>query len=192
MQSLNPVRRSPTTRTMRKMGDLEVQKKVWGRDGHGIAGANPNYSGRVRVLAAAGVLILAGGAFALITGGHSQSQTATRYVTDVAKGDSLQSNIDQSLRDSPAKSLAIVHDLIQALRVEDQRLSTQHWPGDIKTNLEFLIHDNQPQISDLKKYASASSSKRIVLLKQQYEDAYQSEYVDAQIRGALDATPTVT
>jgi hypothetical protein len=137
-------------------------------------------------------LILAGGAFALITGGHTQSKTATRYIADVAKGDSLESKLDQSLRDSPARSLTIVHDLIQTLRAEDRRLSTQHWPGDITSNMEFLIRDNQQQISDLNKYPSASSSERVVLLKKQYEDAYSSEYMDAQIRGALDATPTVT
>jgi hypothetical protein len=177
---------------MGEVDDLQVQKKLWGRDGHGIAGANPNYAGRVRVLAAAGVVILAGGAFALITGGHTQSQTAARYVADVARGDSLESKIDQSLRDSPAKSLSIVHGLVQTLRVEDQRLSTQHWPADIKFNIGFLIHDNQQQISVLNKYASASSSERVALLRQQYVDASSSEYLDAQIRGALDATPTVT
>jgi hypothetical protein len=177
---------------MSDVDNLEAQKRLWGRDGHGVAGANPNYAGRVRVLAAAGVLILAGGAFALITGDHAQSKTATQYVADVAKGDSLESKIDQSIRDSPAKSLTIVHDLIQTLRVEDRRLATQHWPGDIKFNLRILIHDNQQQISDLNKYPTASLSERVVLLKRQYEDAYSSEYMDAQIRGALDATPTVT
>ena len=177
---------------MRKMDDLDAQKTLWGRDGHGVAGANPNYAGRVRVLAAAGVLILAGGAFALITGGHTQSPTATRYISDVAKGDSLETKIDQSIRNRPANSLTIVHDLIQTLRVEDQRLSTQHWPGDIESNVEFLVHDNQQQISDLNKYSSASPSERVLLLKRQYHDAYSSEYMDAQIRGALNATPVVT
>jgi hypothetical protein len=172
--------------------DLNAQKEAWGRSGHGVAGANSNYSGRVRVLAAAGVLILAGGAFALVTGGHAQSATATRYVADVAKGDSLQSSLALSLRDSPTKSVTIVHNLIQTLRAEDRRLSTQHWPGDIEFNMKFLIHDNQQQISDLTKYRSASSSERVVLLRQQYADAYRSQYLDTQIRGALDATPTVT
>jgi hypothetical protein len=177
---------------MGHVDDLQVQKRLWGRDGHGIPGANPNYSGRVRVLAAAGVLILAGGAFALITSGHSQSHTATRYVADVARGDSLESKIDQSLRESPAQSGTIVHDLIRTLRVEDQRLSTQHWPDNIEYNVEVLIHDNQQQISVLNKYSSASSSQRVALLRRAYEDAYNSEYLDTQIRGALDATPAVT
>jgi hypothetical protein len=174
------------------MDDLDAQKKVWGRGGHGIAGANPNYAGRVRLLAAAGIVILAGGAFALISGGHTQSETATRYVADVAKADSLQSRLDQSLRDRPAMSVTIVHDLIQSLRVEDQRLSTQHWPGDITFNVAILIRDNQQQILDLSKYSSSSSSERVDVLKNQYQDAYRAQYLDAQIRGALNATPAVT
>jgi hypothetical protein len=172
--------------------DLQAQKEAWGRDGHGIPGANPNYASRVRILAAAGVLILAGGAFALLTSGHSQSATATRYLADVSKGDSMQSQFDQSLRDSPGTSLTIVHDFVQTLQKEDQRLSTQHWPGDLKLNFEFLIHDNQQQIAELKRYPSASSPARAVILKRQFEDAYRSQYMDSQIRHALDVTSSVT
>jgi len=180
------------TPTMRDVADLEVQKKTWGRDGHGIAGANPNYAGRAGLIVAAVVLILAGGAFALITGGHPQSSIATRYVADVTKGDSQQSQLDQSLHNSPAKSLTIVHDFVQTLRKEDHRLSTQHWPANITSNLEFLIKDNQQEISDLKNYASASPSERVALVNREYEDAHLSEYMDSQIRYQLDASPTVT
>jgi hypothetical protein len=177
---------------MRDVDNIEVQKKRWGRDGHGIPGVIPNYAGRARVLGAAGVLILAGGAFALVTGGHTESATAARYVADVARGDSMQSQFDQSIHNSPARSLTIVHDLVQTLRKEDQRLSTQHWPGNIRLNMEFFIHENKQDISDLKNYASASSSKRVVLLNREYEDAHQSEYMDSVIRDQLDATSTVT
>jgi hypothetical protein len=41
----------------------------------------------------------------------------------------------------------------------------------------------------LKKYESASPSERPALLKQQNNDAYQSEFYDSQIRSALDANP---
>jgi hypothetical protein len=177
---------------MRSVDNLDAQKKHWGRDGHGIAGANPNYAGRVQILAAAGVLIIAGGAFALVTGSNTQSKTAARYVADVAKGDSQQSQLAQSLHNSPTKSLTIVSDFVRTLRKEDQRLSTQHWPGDITFNMEFLIRDNQQEISDLKNYSSASPSERVVLLNREYSAAHQSEYVDSQIRYALDATPTGT
>jgi len=177
---------------MRDVDNLEARKKRWGRDGHGIPGVNPNYGGRVRVLGAVGVLILAGGAFALVTGGHTESATAARYVADVAKGDSLQSQFNQSIRNSPARSVTIVADLVQTLRNEDQRLSSQHWPGNIRTNMSLYIHENEEDISDLKNYPSASAPKRIALLNREYEDAHQSEYMDSVIRDQLDATSTVT
>jgi hypothetical protein len=168
--------------------DLQAQKKFWGRDGRGIAGANPNYAGRAGLIAAAGILILAGGAFALITGGHTQSKTATRYVTDVAKDDSIQSQLDQSLHASPAKSLTIVHDLVQTLLKEDQRLSTQHWPASVRIEIESVVSANQRQVSVLKKYAVASPSERTVLLNQQSDDVNTAEYWDARIRTALGAS----
>jgi hypothetical protein len=172
--------------------DLEEQKTSWGREGRGIPGVNPSYAGRVRVLAAAGVLILAGGAFALVTGGHTQSKTAARYVADVAQGDAQQAQLASLLHNSPSKSVTIVSHFVQTLRKEDQRLSTQRWPADLADNMEFLIRDNQQEVSDLKNYSSASPSERVVLLSREYDDAHQSQYLDSQIRTALDATPTVT
>jgi hypothetical protein len=187
MQSLNPVRRSPTTRTMWDVDDLRVQKRLWGRDGHGVPGANPNYAGRVGLIAAAVVLVLAGGAFALLTGGPAHSKTATRYITDVAKDVSIQPELDSSLHDRPAESLTIVHNLVQTLLTEDRRLSTQHWPTFVNSQIRSLVAANQQQITILNKYAAASSSERVVLLKRQNNNAYTAQYWDARIRTALGA-----
>jgi hypothetical protein len=177
---------------MRDMDSLEAQKRLWGHDGHGIPGANPNYASRVRILAAAGVLIVVAGAFAFLAGGHTLSKTAARYIADVKKGDTMQSQFEQSLHNSPAKSLTIVHDLAQTLRNEDRRLLAQHWPGEVKYSMELLVSSNQDQISDLNKYALASPARRIQLLNQQSEDANQATYADSTIRSELDANPVVT
>jgi hypothetical protein len=174
------------------VSDLEVQKKLWGRDGHGIPGVNPNYAGHVGMIAAAGVLIVVGGAFVFLAGGHTQSKTATRYITDVAKDDSMQPQLDQSLYTSSAKSSTIVHDLVQTLLKEDRRLSTQHWPIRVKVDIETLVGINQEQIAVLNKYASASSSERAVLLNQLYNDAHVAAFYDSQIRALLDANPVGT
>jgi hypothetical protein len=171
------------------VSDLEEQKRNWGREGHGIPGANPNYAGRVRILAVAGVLILGGGVFVFLTGGHTQTKTAARYIADVKKDDSVQPQLDVSLHHHPAKSEAIVHDLIETLQREDRRLSSQHWPTHLEGDIQALVSYNQQQVAVLEKYASASPSERPALLKQQNNDAYQSEFYDSQIRSAIDANP---
>lgn len=174
------------------MENLTAQKRLWGRDGHGIPGANPNYANRVRVLGAAGLLIVGAGAFVFLAGGHTLSKTATRYIADVTKGDTLQSHFKQSLHDSPTNSVVIVHTLVQALRKEDRQLLAQHWPGEVKYSMAFLVSSNQDQISVLEKYSSASPAKRIILLNQQSEDANHSAYADSNIRAELDANPVIT
>jgi hypothetical protein len=174
---------------MLDVDDLEAQKKLWGRDGHGIPGANPNYAGRVGIVAAAGVLIVGAGAFALLTGGHTQTKTATRYIADVAKDELMQSRLEVSLHERPAKSVTIVHELVQTLLKEDRRLSTQKWPIRVEFDVQSLVTYNQQQISVLNKYAPASSSARSALLKQQTNDAYQADFYDTQIRALLDANP---
>ena len=174
------------------MDDLTAQKELWGRDGHGIPGANPNYANRVRMLGAAGLLIVIAGTFVFLAGGHTLSKTAGRYIADVSKGDTMQSQLEQSLHDSPAKSLNIVHNLAHALAQEDKRLLSQHWPGEVKYSMELLVSSNQDQISALNKYASASPTQRVQLLNQQSEDANQATYADSTIRSELDANPVVT
>jgi hypothetical protein len=171
------------------VSDLEDQKKNWGREGHGIPGANPNYAGRVRILAAAGVLILIGGTFVFLTGGHTQTKTATRYLADVAKGDAEQPQLDSSLHGRPTASRTIVHQLVQALRQEDRRLSSQHWPLRVDGDIQSLVTYNERQISMLDKYVAAPPGERAILLKQENNNAYQSEFYDEQIRAALDANP---
>ena len=168
------------------MGGLEVQKKHWGREGHGIPGANPNYAGRISMLVAAGVLIVAGGAFVLFARGDAPDKTATQYIADVSKYDSMQPQLDQALRTSPAKSPTIVHDLVRTLLKEDQRLSSQHWPARLKGDIGTLVTLNQKQISVMNKYLSASSSERAVLLKRENSDAYFAAGDGSQIRAALD------
>jgi hypothetical protein len=177
---------------MGNVDSLEAQKQLWGHEGHGIPGANPNYSSRVRFLAAAGVLIVVAGTFAFLAGSHTLSATAARYIADVKKGDTMQSQFEQSLHNSPAKSLTIVRDLAQTLRKEDRRLLAQRWPGEVKYSMELLVSSNQDQISVLGKYALASPTGRAQLLNQQSEDANQATYADSTIRSELDANPVVT
>jgi hypothetical protein len=172
---------------MRVVDDLAVQKRLWGHDGHGLPGANPNYAGRIGMLAAAVVLLIAGGAFVLLTNGHTQNKTATQYMTDVATDESMQSQLNQSLLANPAKSATIVHDLVQTLLKEDQRLTTQHWPQRVEIDIKTLVASNRQQISVLNEYTSASSLERTVLLKQQNNDAYSASFDNFEIRGALDA-----
>ena len=169
------------------MSDLEAQKRLWGRDGLGIAGANPNYAARVGISAVV-VLIVLGGAFVLLTGTHTPTKAATQYVTDVANGDALQLQLDQAHSTSSARSSIIVHSLVQTLLKEDRRLSIEHWPARVEGDVETLVTINQ-QISVLNKYAPASSSARSALLKQQTNDAYQADFYDTQIRALLDANP---
>jgi hypothetical protein len=169
------------------VSNLDAQTKFWGRDGHGIPGVNPNYAGRVGLIAAAAVFVLAGGAFAILSGGPARSKAATRYTADVAKDISIQPQFDQSLHTSATTSSHLVHELIDTLVIEDRRLSTQHWPVSVAIEIKSVVSANQRQISVLQKYEPSSPSERATLLKQQNDAAYTAEFWDARIRTALGA-----
>src|SRR5664280_1119683 len=167
------------------MSDLEEQKRMWGRDGHGIPGANPNFAGRMGIIGAAVVLIALITSFVFLTGGNTPTKVATQYLADTAKDDSLQLQLDQSLYISPASSSTIVHKLVRTLRTEDRRLSSEHWPKSVEGNVKTLVTINQQQISDLNKYVSASKSERVILLTQQNNDASNAADCGSLIRVTL-------
>jgi hypothetical protein len=169
------------------LSDLEAQKRLWGRDGLGIAGANPNYAARVGISAVV-VLIVLGGAFVLLTGTHTPTKAATQYVTDVANGDALQLQLDQAHSTSSARSSIIVHSLVQTLLKEDRRLSIEHWPARVEGDVETLVTINQ-QISVLNKNTLASSPERAILLTPQNNDASRAADCDSLIRVTLGLRP---
>jgi hypothetical protein len=93
-------------------------------------------------------LIVVSGAFIFLTRGHTPNKTAAQYITDVAKDDSMQPQLDQSLHTSPANSSTIVHDLVVTLLRADRRLSTEHWPTEVEGAMESLVTTDQ-QTTDL-------------------------------------------
>jgi hypothetical protein len=171
------------------VSDFKGQKLSWGRDAHGIPGANPNYSGRVGMIAAAVILIVGIGTFVLLTRGPAPNKAAAQYTADTANDDSMQPQLDQALHVSPATSSTTVHDFVHALVKEDRLLSTQVWPIRAKEDIGKLVTTNQQLISVLNKYPSASSSERVILLKRESNDASSGAYYGRQIRFALGAGP---
>jgi hypothetical protein len=171
------------------MSDLEVQKRLWGRKGHGIPGANPNYAGRVGILGVVVVVILSV-AFVILSD-HSPEMPNARYfnqyVSDVAQGDAQQTQLPQALVNSPAATSTIVHDLVRTLRTEDRNILTGQWPVGVRRDLKRFVAINQQQISVLKKYPSASTSERSNLLSKQIDDVIHALTYDVAIHETLNA-----
>jgi len=179
---------------MGDMSDLEVQKRLWGRDGHGIPGANPNYAGRVGILAVVIVVILS--VVFVILSDHSPEEPNMRYfnqyVSDVAPGDIQQTQFPQALVNSPAASSTIAHDLVRTLRGEDRSLLSGHWPLGVRRDIKRFVSINQQQISVLNKYPSASTAERTNLLTEQIADVIHALTYDVAIHETLNADESGT
>jgi hypothetical protein len=173
---------------MGDMSDLEVQKRLWGRDGHGIPGANPNYAGRVGILAVVVVVILS--VTFVILSDHSPEMPNMRYfnqyVSDVAPGDVQQTQFPQALVNSPAAASTIVHDLVRTLRSEDRSLVAGQWPVGVRRDIKRFVAINQQQISVLNMYPSASKSERSSLITKQVDDAIHALKYDVAIHESLN------
>jgi len=170
------------------MSDLEVQKRLWGRDGHGIPGANPNYAGRVGIGAVVIAIIISVG-FVTVTD-HTPKLPDTRYVNqynnDVAEGDLLQTRLPLSLQNHPASSTTIVHTLVRTLLTEDRSLMTGHWPIDVQRDIAKFVTINKQEISVLNNYPSASASERTNLLWKQISVAGHALTFDTAIHISLN------
>jgi hypothetical protein len=167
------------------MSDLEVQKRLWGRSGHGIPGANPNYAGRAGIGALVIAIILSV-AFVTVTD-HTPKMPATQYYEAynayVVNGNALQSGLRQVFHNSPGAGLAsFEHELAGALLIEDRNLLSQQWPTGVERDVERFVAINQEQISVLNRYPSASASKRLSLLAKQIADVSRADSYNATIR----------
>lgn len=176
-------------RTMGNMSDLEVQKRLWGRDGHGIPGANPNYAGRAGIGALVIVIILIV-AFVSVTDHTPKMPDPVyfdQYNSDVVNGNALQSGFRQVVQSGPAaSSTPFVHELAGALVIEDQSLLAQQWPTGVQRDVLRLVTTNQHQISVLNAYPTASASERTSLLTKQITDMSRADSYNAAIRVALN------
>jgi hypothetical protein len=177
---------------MGDMSDLEVQKRLWGRDGHGIPGANPHFAGRAGIIGSVVVTVVLFVGFVTLTD-HTPKVPGWRdydqFSNDVAKGDLLQTQLPQSLQNSPAASSTIVLDLVRTLHSEDRRLLTKHWPIRVERDMERFVTLNEQQIAVLNMYSSASASERNSFLTKQVTVAGRALSYDAAIHDSLDPRP---
>jgi len=170
------------------MSDLEVQKRLWGRDGHGIPGANPNYAGRAGIGALIIAIILSV-AFVTVTD-HTPKipdMYFDTYNAYVVNGNALQSGLRQVFHNRPGGGLSTVeHELAGALLIEDRNLLSQQWPIGVERDVERFVTINQQEISVLNMYPSASASERKSLLAVQIAEVSLEDSYNATIRIKLD------
>jgi hypothetical protein len=170
------------------VSDLEVQRRLWGRNGHGIPGANPHYAGRAGI-AAAIIAIIFVVAFVTLTS-HSPKLSDMRsydqFASDVASGNTLQTQLPQALKDHPKESSSIVHRLAGTLIEEDTLLEAGPWPLRVQGDIANFVRLNRQQISDLRLYLTSPASKRHSLLATQVSVAGHAVTFDAIIKDALD------
>ena len=173
---------------MGDMSDLEVQKRLWGRDGHGIPGANPNYAGRAGIGALIIAIILSV-AFVTVTD-HTPlipDMYFDTYNAYVVNGNGLQSGLRQVFHNSPGGGLSTVeHELAGALLIEDRNLLSQQWPVGVERDVERFVTINQQEISVLNMYPSASASERNSLLAVQVAEVSLADFYNAAIQIKLD------
>lgn len=98
------------------MSDLEAQKRLWGRDGHGIPGANPNYAVRVGVIGAAVVLIVLIGAFVVLTGAPTPNN---QRQLEVAACKLISAPPSQSPNPSSFEAISVPNSTLLALQKTD-------------------------------------------------------------------------
>jgi len=96
---------------------ISKQEEALGRDGLGIAGANPNYAARVGISAVV-VLIVLGGAFVLLTGTHTRPRPPLSTSPTWRMATHCSSNSTKLTHQLRSSSI-IVHSLVQTLLKED-------------------------------------------------------------------------
>lgn len=176
------------TRTIGGMSDLEVQKRLWGRDGHGIPGANPHYAGRAGIAVLVLALLFAV-AFVTLTDHSAKVPDGSYYdgyVSVVVNGDVLQTGLAHELQASTKKqSSSVVGQLVVTLLGEDRLLLSEQWPLRVQGDIARFVRINRQQISVLQEYLSSSSSQRSTLLRKQGALARHALAYDAKIKLAL-------
>lgn len=123
--------------------------------------------------------------FVLLTQRPARTAYAHQCLNDVATLDALTPQFVQSFNGGAGPSARAVRTVVVAVKNADRRLSSQHWPRGLQSDIDALVSSNRAGVHTFISYTSATAVERNAILGSYTTSVARATYFGSLIRSTL-------